>query len=166
MEPVIGQPAGATVSVVTYAGFWKRFIAYLIDKFLIGVLACLILLPFIAILGLGALSDQDFDFSASAGLVIALIGAYFMAILLILVAEWLYHALMESRKGATLGKMALGIKVTDMNGNQVTFGRATGRYFGKILSGLIFCVGFLMAGFTQQKQALHDILAGCLVVNK
>jgi len=79
----------------------------------------------------------------------------------------LYYALMESSaKQATLGKMAISIKVTDMAGNRISFGRATGRYFGKYVSALIMYIGFLMAGFTQQKQALHDIMAGCLVVNK
>jgi uncharacterized RDD family membrane protein YckC len=62
--------------------------------------------------------------------------------------------------------MALGIKVTDMTGNKLSFGRATGRYFAKIISGLIMGIGYFMAGFTQQKQALHDIIASCLVVNK
>jgi uncharacterized RDD family membrane protein YckC len=81
------------------------------------------------------------------------------------VAGWLYFALMESSaKGATLGKMALGLRVTDLSGNRISFGRATGRYFGKIVSGMIFSIGYIMAGFTQQKQALHDIMAGCLVV--
>jgi len=83
------------------------------------------------------------------------------------IAGWLYYALMESSNyQATLGKMALSIKVTDMSGNKVSFGKATGRYFGKIVSTIIFYIGFIMAGFTQQKQALHDIMAGCLVVNK
>ncbi len=61
--------------------------------------------------------------------------------------------------------MALGIKVTDLDGNRISFGRATGRYFGKIISGMIFYIGFMMAGWTQKKQALHDMLAGCLVIN-
>lgn len=159
-------PPAATKSVVTYAGFWRRFFAYLIDKVLLSVIGGIILIPFIAMIGLGALANQDYDASSSIGLVIALLGAYLMAVVVIFVIDWLYFALMESRKGATLGKMALGIVVTDMNGNMITFGRATGRYFGKLISGLILCVGYIMAGFTQQKQALHDILAGCLVVNK
>ena len=166
MEPMVVQPPGAYTSVVTYAGFWKRFLAYLIDKFLLSIVSFIILIPFLAMIGLGALTNQDFDSSSAAGFIIAAIGAYLMAICLIVIADWLYYALMESKKGATLGKMALGIRVTDMNGNAISFGRASGRYFGKILSGLILCIGYIMAGFTQQKQALHDILAGCLVVNK
>lgn len=84
---------------------------------------------------------------------------------IVTVAQWLYHALMESSaKQATLGRMALGIRVTDLNGNRIGFGRATGRYFAKILSALILGIGFLMAAFTAKKQALHDIPAGTLVV--
>ena len=80
---------------------------------------------------------------------------------------WLYFSLMESSPTqGTLGKMALGIKVTDLEGNQVGFGKATGRYFGKIISTLILLMGFIMVAFTEKKQGLHDMMAGCLVVNK
>ena len=71
----------------------------------------------------------------------------------------------SSAKQATLGKLALAIKVTDLNGNRISFGRASGRYFAKIISGLIFCIGYIIAGFTEKKQALHDMIANCLVVN-
>jgi uncharacterized RDD family membrane protein YckC len=84
-----------------------------------------------------------------------------------MVAEWLYHALMESsRYQGSLGKMALGIVVTDLSGQRITFGRATGRHFGKIISKLTIYIGYMMAGWTEQKQALHDIMAGCLVIRK
>ena len=80
---------------------------------------------------------------------------------------WLYYALMEgSAKQATLGKMALGIVVTDTQGRRVSFTRATGRYFGKIISGIILYIGFIMIAFTEKKQGLHDIMADCLVVVK
>ncbi|MER3416968.1 MAG: hypothetical protein C4297_12250 [Gemmataceae bacterium] len=72
----------------------------------------------------------------------------------------------SSRTQATLGKMALGITVTDLEGNRIGFGKATGRFFGKIISALIFYIGFVMAAFTEKKQGLHDMMAGCLVVNK
>jgi len=82
-----------------------------------------------------------------------------------IIVGWLYFALQEcSAQQATLGKRALGIKVTDANGLRIGFGRATGRFFGKILSGLIFAIGFMLAGWTERKQALHDMLAGTLVV--
>ncbi len=60
--------------------------------------------------------------------------------------------------------MALGLKVTDLYGRRISLGRAIGRYFGKLLSGLTCLIGYIMAGFTQKKQALHDMIAGTLVV--
>jgi uncharacterized RDD family membrane protein YckC len=67
---------------------------------------------------------------------------------------------------ATLGKMAIGIVVTDLEGKRISFARATGRHFAKIISGFILFIGYIMAGFTQKKQALHDLIADCLVVKK
>jgi uncharacterized RDD family membrane protein YckC len=58
----------------------------------------------------------------------------------------------------------MNLKVTDMNGNKIGFGKASGRHFGKILSGMILSIGYIMAAFTEKKQALHDKMAGCLVV--
>ena len=156
----------------SYAGFWKRFAAFLIDAILLTIVNFVILLPIIGMMGLGAgMSGGDMAFDPdnpeSTGMLMAMLGGTFFASIAMAVAGWLYFALMESSaKGGTLGKMALGIRVTDMRGNRISFGRATGRYFGKIVSGLILYIGFIMAGFTQQKQALHDIMASCLVVNK
>jgi uncharacterized RDD family membrane protein YckC len=143
----------------------------LIDAVLLSVVNFIIFLPVIGMLGLGAgMASGDMEYTGeeaeTAGLVAAMMGGVMFAWIATTIAGWLYFALMESSaKGGTLGKMALGIKVTDTKGNRVTFGRATGRYFGKIISGVILYIGFIMAGFTQQKQALHDIMAGCLVVN-
>ncbi|PCI24877.1 hypothetical protein COB57_03855 [Candidatus Peregrinibacteria bacterium] len=101
---------------------------------------------------------------APAGIAIAF--AILMFLVQVLV-PYIYYAKMESSENqATLGKMALGMKVTDMNGKRISFGRASGRYWGKILSGLTILIGYIMAGFTDKKQALHDMMAGCLVVNK
>jgi uncharacterized RDD family membrane protein YckC len=152
---------------ITYAGFWMRLLASIIDGVLLGIINIIILVPFLGLVGLTAAaraSDTDMD-SGSGGLMIALLSTYLISMLAVAVAGWLYFALMESSaRGATLGKMALGLRVVDMNGSRIGFGRATGRYFGKIISAAILCIGFLMAAFTQQKQALHDIMAGCLVV--
>ena len=151
----------------TYAGFWMRLLASIIDGILLGIINIIILVPFLGLDGLTAAahaSDADMD-SGSAGLMIALLSTYLISMLAVAVAGWLYFALMESSaRGATLGKMALGLRVVDLNGGRIGFGRATGRYFGKIISAAIMCIGYIMAGFTQQKQALHDIMAGCLVV--
>ena len=80
---------------------------------------------------------------------------------------WLYYTLMESsRFQGTLGKMAVQIKVTDLDGNRISFGQATGRHFGKFLSAILLGIGFIMVAFTEKKQGLHDVMAGCLVVRK
>lgn len=82
-------------------------------------------------------------------------------------AAWFYYILMESSQyQATLGKMIVGIKVTDIHGNRISMARSTGRYFAKILSGMSFLAGYVMVAFTRRKQGLHDMLADVLVVNK
>lgn len=155
----------------SYAGFWKRVVANIIDRIIIGMASAVILIPLFVALGISAFSmadiDTAYDPGTAAGLIIAMVAAYLIVVFMLLLAGWMYYALMESSSNqGTLGKMALGIKVTDMNGERISFGRATGRYFARYLSLLILGIGFLMAAFTQQKQALHDIIAGCLVVNK
>ncbi len=81
-----------------------------------------------------------------------------------LLASWLYEAILESSpRQATLGKMVLGLKVTDLAGNRISFARASGRHFAKYLSGAILFMGYIIAGFTDRKQALHDMIAGTLV---
>ena len=152
---------------VQYAGFWRRFVAHLIDQIVVGLVAFVVLIPALALLGVGIGAGMMEESESAIGLILAAVAAYLLAILLIIIGQWLYHALMESsNRQATLGKLALGIVVTDLNGNRISFGRATGRYFGKILSGMIMMIGYIMAGFTEKKQALHDIMASCLVVLK
>lgn len=84
-----------------------------------------------------------------------------------IVVLWLYYAVCESSPWqATPGKLALGLAVTDATGRRIGFTRASGRYFGMFASALTLGVGFLLAGWTSRKQALHDFIAGCCVVRK
>jgi uncharacterized RDD family membrane protein YckC len=119
-----------------YAGFWIRVAAYIIDGIILGIAQVLIglILPEIV-----------------ASLVSIAVGvAYFCG--------------MEcSENQATLGKMAVGIKVGDARGEQLSFPNALGRYFAKILSALILCIGFMMVGWDDKKQGLHDKLADTYV---
>lgn len=81
------------------------------------------------------------------------------------IVTWLYFALLESSsRQATIGKGIMGLKVTDLNGRRLSFGKASGRFFAKILSWMTLLIGFFMAFFTEKKQALHDLITGCLVV--
>jgi len=87
-----------------------------------------------------------------------------VTVILLVFGSWLYEAFMESSSyQATLGKMIFGMKVTDLHGNRISFARATGRHFARWLSALILFIGYIMVGFTERKQGLHDLLAGTLV---
>jgi uncharacterized RDD family membrane protein YckC len=154
---------------VEYAGFWLRLLALLIDNVVMGIGFVLILIPLIFLTGLGEfLSQIHPDEEINDAGIFALIGFIFLAATASLVFTWLYHALMESSEWqATVGKKALGLVVTDMAGRRVSFGRSTGRHFGKIITNMMpFLIGYIMAGFTEKKQALHDMLAGCLVLRR
>ena len=138
-----------------YAGFWWRFLAYLLDS----VIMSMVFFPLGFVIGLVMVANGFDDNSTVMPLVN--LGTNGISIL----AAWLYHAFLESSSWqGTIGKKVLGLRVTDMNGNQINFGRATGRYFGMILSGMICFIGFLMVAFTEKKQGLHDLLAGTLVL--
>ena len=140
----------------TYAGFWICFAAYLVDTLLLSF----IFLPLGFVLGLVlALSNGGEENQAAFALLS-------MAIRIVsVVTGWLYFAWLESSAWqATVGKKICGLRVTDLNGQRISFGKATGRYFGKILSGIILAIGFVMIAFSEKKQGLHDQLAGTLVL--
>ena len=81
-------------------------------------------------------------------------------------AGWLYYAYFESSEWqGTVGKKVMNLVVTDLAGNRLTFGRASGRYFARFITKLIpLGIGFILAGITEKKQALHDMIASCLVL--
>ena len=138
-----------------------RFLAYLID----GLVMTPAALVFFLIMAGMAGGMSQIDRPEAAGPVVVLAFLFFYG--LFFVGLWLYFALMESSSWqATLGKKALNLQVTDLEGRRISFGRATGRFFGKIISGAILYIGYIMAGFTERKQALHDMLAGCLVLRR
>ncbi len=146
-----------------HAGFWRRVAAYIVDALILDFLLYVLMAIGWAIATPTIHSPYNNLDGAKAFFVAYGWFWYFGSI----VAIWLYFALFErSRFQATPGKMALGLVVTDECGRRIGFGRATGRYFAKILSGLIFCIGYMMAGWTERKQALHDMLAGTCVVQK
>lgn len=163
-------PANASYGAVVYAGFWLRLVAYIID----GIISCLVfailLVPLFVLTGAGAalgriISQGDIGDDMSAFLGAGFILGFFGIILLV---SWLYYALSESSSWqATPGKKILNLKVTDLAGQPISFARASGRYFSKIITGMIpLAIGYIMAGFTEKKQAIHDMIASCLVLRK
>ena len=143
-----------------YAGFWIRVGAYLID----------IIILVIAMSLLQAITGIDMGANYSAQLNDALVeggSSETSAVgqLLGLIIGIAYFAGLESSAWqATVGKKALGLTVIDASGRRISFLRAVGRYFAKILSGIILAIGYIMVAFTQKKQGLHDMLASTLVV--
>lgn len=149
-----------------YASFGKRFGAILIDGLIIGVASSILMGTVVALFFAGSGADLIGGAAPSETAIIGMVMSYFGFLFAMLIGSWLYFALQESsEKMATIGKRAMGIVVTDMDGNRISFARASGRYFGKMISGSIMYVGYIMAAFTEKKQALHDIIANCLVMN-
>lgn len=139
----------------SYAGFWMRFLAYLVDSLLMSA----VFFPLGFGLGLAMGASGADETSPLLPLVNVLINLVSLAV------GWLYHGILDSSSWqGTVGKKLLGIRITDLNGHRISFGRATGRYFSMILSGMICFIGFLMVAFTERKQGLHDMLAGTLVL--
>ena len=151
------QPEAAMIANFAFAGFWKRFIAYILDTILFVFIFAAIAMS----LGTTIISSADGLDTGAYGF-LAMFGIY----ILYYPCWWLYFALMESSSAqATLGKKLIGIKVTDLNGQAIGFGHALGRQLSGIISQFIFYIGYLLAAFTARKQALHDMIASTLVVN-
>jgi uncharacterized RDD family membrane protein YckC len=170
MSTVIDAPQTQTAPI-TYASFGARLVAMIIDGLVIWVLQMVVIAPILAVMGLGIASNADnFENMSEAeavGMIGGLIAGFFSAMLVVAAISFLYFAFMESSKSqASLGKMALGIKVVDLEGQRISFGKALLRSLGKIVSQMIFYIGYIMAAFTDKKQGLHDMIAGTLVVKK
>lgn len=170
VSPHAGVGAIVYASNVAYAGFWLRFVAHLIDSVIISFGMLVLLVPIFFLMGGAAMLESLPRHGGQPNP--AVLGGFLILIFSLagvaIIGQWLYFAYLESgEKQATWGKQALSIYVTDLAGNRVTFGRASGRFFAKIVSGLIpLGIGYIMAGFTERKQALHDMIASCLVLRK
>ncbi|ASG66438.1 RDD family protein [Idiomarina sp. X4] len=143
-----------------HGGFWLRLAAAIIDTIItqLGLTIIGVIIGIFVGIFMGAAGSPMGDIEMVAGGIGYVIG---------IVGQWLYFTIFEiSGWMATPGKKILGLQVTDMNGQQIGFGRANGRYWGKIVSALLLMVGFIMIAFTEKKQGLHDIMAGTLVIKK
>jgi uncharacterized RDD family membrane protein YckC len=143
MDQILDSPIGADRKL-NFAGFWIRFAALIIDYILIIILLTIV----------SAIINGGFDSGEeSPG-----------ATVVFLLSVVLYFPGMESStRQATIGKMAVGIKVGDVNGNQISFLNAFGRFAAKLISSFMLYIGFMMAGWDEKKQALHDKLANTYV---
>ncbi len=149
-----------TMSGVVYAGFWRRFAAIIID----GILLSILVIPLRMALGLFGLNPA-IEASRQGNFAALYFAALFgWGTLISYALQITYYVYFISQKGATLGKMLMGVKVVTVSGGPISVGRAFGRYFAQILSGLILGIGFIMAAFDDQKRALHDHICNTRVI--
>ena len=148
-----------------FGGFWIRFLAIIIDTVIVGVVSGIITIPLgLAMGGVGLTLGRNPDPSQVLAALPALMGLLGITGLVRLALSLGYEVYFLSTKGATPGKMALGLKVTRADGSPVSAGLAAGRYFARILSSLTLCIGFIIAGFDREKRSLHDHICGTRVV--
>ena len=146
-----------------YIGFWKRFGAYLIDYLILSAGTVVFLIVWVVIAG--QLDEKLSEMSINEDTKSNIIGG--VGVVLLLSISWLYYAIFESSKfRATIGKMAIGVIVVDRNSERISFARASLRYWCKIISIIPLFFGYIMAGFTPKKQALHDMISNTYVVSK
>ena len=172
--PVALTPAVMTPHVTRpYAGFWLRVVAHLIDAAILGAIFFALFIPVAMFTGLGAamssfhpgvVDPEEVRQLMGGGFILGIMAAGMVG----LAGGWLYYAMMESSAWeATVGKKALSLTVTNLDGARISFAHASGRYFAKIVSGLVpFGIGYILAGLTAKKQALHDMIAGSLVLRR
>lgn len=146
-----------------FGGFWIRFVGYIIDWIVLFVPAFIMGAIFGAMMVASSSTTSGPPSGPTAG---ASIGANLMINVGGFLMAWLYYSIMTSKYGGTLGKMAVGLRVIDEHGMYPSFGRATGRFFAKIISACTLLIGYILAGFNPQKRALHDSIAGTYVVRK
>jgi len=165
-QPAYSQRLGGATR--HFGGFWIRFLAIIIDGIILWVATLVIRIPLGLLglgagLGLGGLSRNADPAQALAALpvIMSLIG---LSVLIQFALSLGYEVYFLSTKGATPGKMVLGLKVTRADGGPLSAGLAAGRFFGRILSGMILWIGFIIAGFDGEKRALHDHICGTRVV--
>lgn len=154
-----------------YAKFHKRALAFLIDNIIIGTTLSFLVFVILPFFNITYLENVAFPGTYYTGTILSAIVLILTFLWIVttyfILSSWLYFSLMESSsKQATIGKMIVGIKVVDYKMGRIGFGKASGRYFSKILSQLILFIGFFMAAFTRKKQGLHDLIASTLVIIK
>ena len=152
---------------VNYAGFWIRFVAFIIDWLLLNFLTFILIVPILGMIGFATFGIAEINNMEPEELGLAILAIAAPLSIANIIMYWLYFALQQSSSWqATIGKRAVGVIVTDLNGERLTFTTASVRYLGRVISNMTMLIGYIIAGFTQKKQALHDMIAGTYVVYK
>jgi uncharacterized RDD family membrane protein YckC len=152
----------APAATSQFAGFWIRFVAWLIDAIILFMITSAVQF---ALLGSMAVMPRITPGSDPTAALAGIMGRIGLATLVSMVIHGIYETLfIASNLAATPGKLALGLKVLRAGGFGVGLGRAAGRYFAKTLSGLILGIGYLLIVFDPEKRALHDMICDTRVV--
>ncbi|MCA9310858.1 MAG: RDD family protein [Phycisphaerales bacterium] len=148
-----------------YVGFWLRFVAVIIDGIVISVVLGIVMVIWMMVIMLVASASGSHGPSAAGGALLLLLSLLLYLVLFLI--PILYKAFMESSSlQATVGKLAIGAKVVDRHGERISRARSFGRSFARLISSMIFYVGFIMAGFDERKRTLHDMIAETFVVRR
>jgi uncharacterized RDD family membrane protein YckC len=153
------REGGRALGTMLYGGFWIRFVAVMVDGALLGVAGFLIGIP-LRLLFMPRVAAAV----PSAALTPAVLGLTAVEALLGLVIACTYEVYFISTRGATVGKQALGLKVVRADGSAIPLGLAFGRYFAKWINAFTLYIGYIMAGFDEQKRALHDRICETRVI--
>jgi len=161
----VGAPVSAPLP---YAGFWERVAAYFIDGLILGVPFGIVVLALIFTFGGFGMMLHRAPVDAGAAFIAPMFLMFFLGMLFFVLLQWLYFAGLESsERQATIGKSVMSLRVTNLEGKRLSFGHAAGRFFAKIVSGMVpLAIGYIMAALTEKKQALHDLIAGTLVLKR
>jgi uncharacterized RDD family membrane protein YckC len=164
-QPAYPQGSQVPGTARHFGGFWIRFVAIIIDAIILGVVSAIIRIPLgLAIGGVGLGLGRNPDPSQVLAALPAIMSLAGMSFLIQLAISLSYEVYFLSTRGATPGKMALGLKVIRADGSPISAGLAAGRFFAKYLSFLTLCIGFIIAGFDREKRSLHDHICGTRVV--
>ena len=155
------QEGGQAIGARRYAGFWIRFVAVVIDAVILGVVVSIINIPLAMVIGVGSVGVANTGSLAGLGAILAAQGVLLLINLAIQIA---YNVYFVSTRGATPGKMVLGLKIIRADGGPISVGLAVGRYLAYILDSFTLTIGFIIAGFDSEKRALHDRICDTRVI--
>lgn len=155
------REGGQAIGTRHYAGFWIRFVALVIDGILLSVVQAIIFVPLVMLFGIGTATLVNADSPGALGALIAAEGVFFLISFAIQMAYYVYF---WAKRGATLGKMALGLKIIRADGGPLSVGLAVGRFLAFLLDAFTIYIGFIIAGFDSEKRALHDRICNTRVI--
>ena len=165
MAPPAAQPMAMAPAARHYGGFWIRFLAIVIDGILLAIVGFIIRLPLTFLLGLGGIGlGAARDPGAALAMLPAILALGGISFVIQIALSLIYEVYFLSTRGATPGKIALGLKVIRADGGSISAGLAAGRFFARWVSNFTLLIGYIIAGFDSEKRSLHDRICETRVI--